>query len=248
MADFNNFPTPKKIALDNFKLNLSSIEKNADDKPASLSWQFVGNNPRITVWSNEQADKSQKHGGRLVCKLDLPNFFNLMEFILIAADHDGDYKMLINSKDFTFFNRERSKEPVITATAYVGKDKDGVWISVTAPNRQRFRFGFGPNNFFEYVRGDGTPYTRAELSIPAAKAYVKLLSSVMAHLTVTEYKEPEKKPPQNGGGGYQGGGNGGGNNYNNNRNQGNGNGGGNGGGGRPSGGGFSEDNLNDIPF
>lgn len=84
---FNNLPPRKKIALDNRKLSLFAPCPSAPGKTASLSWRLVSNNPRITVYTNDPADMTEKNGnGLIAAALDAPVFFMLMRLMYKIID------------------------------------------------------------------------------------------------------------------------------------------------------------------
>jgi len=243
MADYNNngggqMQERRKSALDNKKLTLQALDKNADGKYASWVWGFKKNDVTITIWTNEEADKNSKHKGRIEAVIPLPLAFYLIEQINLAAESEGEYTHRINLKDFKFFGQgKRSDEPMLLSQVFVGKSADGVvWISVTAPERPRYRFGFVPRTgYAELVDAAGNPAAPGLVSKIYAKGYAKLLTQVYALYAYHDYQEPPKKPQNgNGGGGYGGG--------NNNRQGGYG--GGNQGGGVPN----YETVDNDVPY
>lgn len=230
MADFQPAPR-KKIAFDNRSLNLYSMENNADNKKANIAWGYNGNRVVMTIWTNEEADKQSRHKGRIEVKLELPAFYYMMEVINKAIEAPGEFLDKFSPKDFVWMGgKERSKERLVKETIVVGKDRDGeIWISLSAKDRPKFKFGLTPNEqFYNFVDAQGNPKPKAEVAAMWSRGYVKLMLSLAGELAVSEYEEPKPKQPRgNGGysnGGYNGGGNSGGNsNYGGNGNGGNGN-------------------------
>lgn len=242
MAD-NNFQRPqrKKTALSNRKYSLT--ERNQDGKNANLNWDYQKNNPSITVWTGVESDKANDNG-KIVAAMDDIVVEGLFDLIERAADFDTeggtkDFRDKISNKNFIFPGGKRSDAPVNVSETWVGKDKEGkVWISVLSfkQDRPKIRFYFKFSDFHTFVHGSGEAYSEAEASVVAARAYARKLRHVIAHLSVTEWVEPEPRPQQ---GGYGGRGNGGGGGWQ-------GNGGGNGGGnqgGNSGGGDFGGENI-----
>lgn len=239
MSDFRP-PQRKKNGADNRKLSLSAPCPTAQGKTSSLTWQFTGNNPRIVVWTGDPEDSGQQNNyGKIVSKLDPFIFSILIQTIQEAIDAPGEYKRIVNSKDFVFFGGKRSERPEVTSSIIIKKGSDGViaLMVVDAKKQQRPKIPFKllPPRFLELVDGSGAALPEAELSKLAAQAYINLLKDVMFTLVVTEYVEPPPKD-QNGGGNKGGG-------YN--RGGGNGGGGYSGQSGGNSGGGMGDD---EIPF
>lgn len=220
-----------KNALDNRKITMSVPCPSAKGKYSALMWNIVNNNPRITVFTNDPADSTD--GGKISANMDIVTFYAFIELIKQMCAFDGETKVMIENKNFIFPGGKRSDQPVVVSELWVGKDKEGiVWISVTAKDRPRIKFPFGFADFHVFKKADGTPYTKAEMSVIAAQGYIEILQRFMAQLAVDNYVEPPKKQ-QTGGGGS---------NYSNNNNSGGNSGGG---GGNKS---FSDDSDDDIPF
>jgi uncharacterized membrane protein YgcG len=240
MAGNNNgFQRPQrtKNALDNNKLNMTAPTPSDPNKKSSLIWGFYANNPRLTVWTNEPNDTDA-----ISANLDTPTFFAFIELLRKAIDAEPGYKDKIENKNYTWFNKKRSDTPSVVSDLIVGKDKDGViGLCIVQRDRPRIRFNFGVNEFHQFIHGDGTPYTPAEMSTIYAKAYLRILDGMYNHMAIVNY-EPPKPREQNDGGNNRGGQGGG--NYQRN------NGGGNGGGGNYNGGGGNQqkDMDDDIPF
>ena len=210
---FNNLPPRKKIALDNRKLSLFAPCPSAPGKTASLSWRLVSNNPRITVYTNDPTDMTEKNGnGLIAAALDAPVFFMLMRLMYKIIDAPNGTKEKIENKNFIFPGGKRSEKPVVVSEIIVGKDDDGVvFISVVAYDKQRPRIKFElvPGEFHSLYHQNGQQFTKAEASDLYARGYIQCLEGLMSHLLVTEWVEPEKKDNGNN---RKGGGNRGGNN------------------------------------
>lgn len=203
-------PTPrKKIALDNNKLNLNAPCPTAPGKTSAWTWGFVKNNPRITIYTRDPADNTEKTGyGKIVANLDTPTLYAFFENILRATTEENGWKVKIENKNYTFFGGKRSDAPVVINELWTGKDKDGcIWVSITAKERPLIKFIFGGTEFHHLFHGDGSQYTQAEASVGYAKGLVKFLQKLYAQISITEYIEPEPPQQRQGFGGQQGGGN-----------------------------------------
>ena len=229
MADFK--PTPrKKNALDHRKLNLTAPCPTAQGKYSALIWGVYSNNPRLTVYTGDPEDASERTGyGRIAANLDTPTFFAFVNMLERMAKSDKEDKDCIKNKNYTWFGGKRSETPALVSTLWVGKDKEGhVWISVVAENRPVIKFIIGPSEFHSLFHGDGKPFTTGEASTLYGIGYCDILRNMVSNVLVSEYVEDvPKNPQQNNRGGQQGGYN---NNnrggqqqggYNNNNNRGN---------------------------
>lgn len=210
---FPNMQPRKKIALDNRKLALSAPCPSAPGKFSTLSWRLVTNNPRITVYTNDPADMTEKNqNGLISAALDAPVFFMLMKMLYKIVDAPAGTKEKIENRNYIFPAGKRSEKPVVVSEIIIGKDEEGVvFISVVAydKNRPRIKFDLVPNEFHTLYHQNGQQFTKAEASELYARGYIKCLEGLMNHLLVTEWVEPEKKDNGNN---RNGGGNRGGNN------------------------------------
>lgn len=202
---FNNLPPRKKIALDNRKLALSAPCPSAPGKFATLTWRLVSNNPRITVYTNDPADMTEKNGnGLIAAALDAPIFFALVSLLYKIIDGPNGVKEKIENKNHIFPGGKRSEKPVVVSEIIVGKDDEGVvFISVVAydKSRPRIKFELIPNEFHCFYHQNGQQFTKAEASDLYARGYMQCLEGLMTHLLVTEWVEPEKKDMNNNRGG-----------------------------------------------
>jgi hypothetical protein len=265
MAENNQAEKREKTLLDDFFFRITAPcpVPGAENKKASLRLMIgkqgkIGlNNPHLVVATGDPNENDRNTNyGKIEAPFNVHAWGMFMEMFYDAIEKfQPGQKSQIVCKNFVFVGQgQRSTEPLPVATVTVGKDKEGViCMSVTAKNRTAVIFKLLPDpQFFNFVHGDGTPYSDAELSAWFARGWYKNMTQIMRHILVDQYREP---PPMDGG---NRGGNGGGNNYNRGG-QGGGNGGynrgGNGGGGggnRSGGGGWDggggSDNGDDIPF
>lgn len=210
MADTGFRPPPRpKTCLDNNKLKLYA--PNTKGKMASLGFGLFKNNPRITVYTNDSEDTVDY--GKITANMDLKTFYALLQLIRTAANFTGEFREKIDNKNFTWPGGQRSEKPTVVSSTIVSKDAEGVvYLTIQAKSRPVIKFQFGEDEYHNFIRNDGTPLSRGEGSQRVALGYVTLMETMMAHMAVINYVEPEQKP-QGSGGGFQrggGGGNGGG--------------------------------------
>lgn len=219
MSDRGGFqPTPRvKTALDNRKLTLQAPTPGHKGKFAALTWQLVANNPRIVVYTNDPEDTGRKNdNGAIKAAFGMLEAFAAFSMLDKMIKYDGPlpYKETIDNMNYTWFNNERSKEPVLVSQFHCGKDEHGViWLSVTAANRPKIKFPIQVSNFHQMRKGDGTPFTAGEASLYAAQGYLKFMSELLTVMADSHWEEPKPKGDKAGGGGgnrgsYGGGGGG----------------------------------------
>lgn len=202
--------------LDMTKLRLSAPNPNPAVKGgrwATLRFDIFRNNPRIVVDTMDEALRNKDMGfGRIQHTMD-PLLFNMfMEQVLRICQHEGEYKEKVEGLGHSYVNGQKSQEITPQTDLWVGKDKDGVvYISVIAKKEGfpviKFPFGPADRRFVKYYHADGSEFTKAEISVLAARGYARLLTQVMNAELVRLYEPPQ--PPAGGFGGNRGGGGGG---------------------------------------
>ena len=209
----NDFQRPQRVknALDNKKLTMYEAcpTTTGKGKFSSLTWGLYSNNPRVTVYTNDPEDNTERNNyGKISANLDMPVFFSFLQKLQAAINAPGEFKEHVSNLNHTFFGGKRSPEPVEVSELWAGKTADGrVWISVIDKinkNRPRIQFFFKKAQYHNFIHADGTPLSDAENSVLAAQSMHNLLSQMMPILACMNYVEP---PPRDnnrsGGNGYQ---------------------------------------------
>ena len=221
-------PQRKKNAFQNPKIRLSAPNPMLKTGPwATLGFDFIQNNPRIVVDTKDPNLSGPENGyGRITAPLDSVVFLMLIEGIQAAIQAKEAMKLKIENSNHEFVNGQRSAEIAHLTDIWIGKDAEGqVFISVVKANASNWpsiKFTFGPadRRYHKFFKEDGNEWSKAELSVLAAKAYVRLLTGLLPCIADTHYYEAPPNPNWKsgggggnkfgGGGGYNRGGNGGG--------------------------------------
>ena len=245
MSDFQK-PIRKKNALNNAKLRLSAPNPQAKGIWSTLAWDVFQNNPRIVVDTKDPNLLSQENGyGRITAPLDPAVFGAVLVNLENVINATEPIKFKVENSNHEYVNGQRSQEITHLTDLWVGRDAEGqIFISVvsTKPNWPIIKFLFGPsdNRYHKFLHGDGTPYSKADLSILFAKSYLNMLRALVPNVMDTHYFEAPQNPNWKKGG--QGDGGSGGNRWGNN-------GGGNQGGGQRASQAPAADDMDDsIPF
>ncbi len=211
----NSNPKAKNI-LNDPKLTLVAQNPTVKGKWSKLSFGIYNNNPRLIVSTNSPDLQNQENNyGRITAALDNPAFFTFLELLKQSINSKEAIKYKV--ENFGFKKGEDPKTPAHLTDLWVGRGEDGViFISVInkAEGWPTIKFTFGPSDirYHKFYHGNGTEFSKAEISTLYAKAYSNILQEVVSTLIVDNFVEP---PPYNGGnksGGY---------NKNNNYNKGN---------------------------
>lgn len=185
----SNFTPRKKTALEHRKLNLFAPVPGHTGRQATLIWGVFANNPRLTVYTGDPADNSEKNGnGRISANLDTPTFYAFIEMLKrIVASKIPSVRKIIN-KNFAWENGKRAEEATNVSDLVVGKDNEnGIWIGVFADNRPEVKFYLGPSEWHHLCNEDNTPISKAEASELYALGYCNLLSNMVSEVLVKEY-------------------------------------------------------------
>jgi hypothetical protein len=203
MAD-NKFKAPprEKNALDVAKLKLRAPCPTAQGKQSVLQVSVVSNNPRITVYTGDPEDNTERNGyGKIQANMNTLVFYQLLEFIKRAARSKEECKFRIENKNYTWFGGKRSEKPVVISETLVGRDKDGLtWISIMSPDnaRPKIRFVFESDMFHNLVKDDGSAFDRSEASSLMALAYAKAMGDIVPQILVNNYVDDTNKDNKSG--------------------------------------------------
>lgn len=190
----------KKQLINENKLGLEA-PNGIEGKAASLTFGFQNNNPRVVVWTRDPADTVDF--GQIRAQLDMPSFYSFIELLRMALNATGPVEYIIDNENFTYENNVKSDKPVKVSELHVGRDEDGcVWISVYGQNRPKIKFHLAPTKWHHFRHANGTAFTKKENSDIFTRAYISMLTEVMATTGVTNYVIPEKRE-QGAAGGYQ---------------------------------------------
>lgn len=219
-------PQHRSLTLIN-RFKLTAV--NAQGTKAVLSWGLFGENPRIIVTTNVDADQGINRG-KIVAPMDPETFSAMVDMIKKAESYEPGWKVKIPVSNK--YNGDQRYEDITHINDIIlGKDPDGAfWIKVSENGRPEIKFYFGPSEYLHFVKADGTPYNRVEHSIIYAVADAEMLRQVMSRLMAENIKGSNEEYAAKRAAGETGGGQGGGG-YNRNGGGGGGyNRGGNGGG------------------
>lgn len=238
MADNNQGgfqkPQRKKNSFQNPKIKLAAQNPMLKQGPwATLGFDYVQNNPRLICDTKDPSLSGPENGyGRITAPLDNVVFMMIIEGLQQAIQAKEAMKIKIENSNHEFVNGQRSAEMSHLTDIWIGKDAEGqVFISVVKTNASNWpsiKFIFAPSDrrYHKFFKEDGSEFNKAELSIMAAKAYVRLLTGLLPSIADTHYYEAPPNPNWKsggqgggfnkggqGGGGYNRGGNGGGGGY-----------------------------------
>lgn len=188
----------RKQLINENKLGLEA-PNGIEGKTASLTFGFQNNNPRVVVWTRDPKDTIDF--GQIRAQLDMPSFYSFIELLRMALNSSGPVEYVIDNENFTYENNVKSEKPAKVSELRVGRDEEGcVWISVFGKDRPKIKFYIAPTRWHHFRHANGTAFTKKENSDIFTRAYISMLTEVMANTGVTNYVVPEKKEQ---GGGYQ---------------------------------------------
>lgn len=211
MSDYQK-PVVKKTALKNPKLSLAAPNPAAKGVYAKLSFDVYQNNPRIVIDTKDPGMMNKESSfGRITAAMDAISFSMFLELLKGIIDSPVADKKKFENFGNEYVNGQRSNEIVALTDVWVGKDTEGVvFVSVVSKKPGwpviKFPFGLSDRRFTKIYHSDGTEYSKAEISVLAAKAYYKLLTELMPNVLDTHFYEAPPNPKwSKGGGGNSGG-------------------------------------------
>lgn len=193
----------KKHMLNNPKIRLQAPCPTAKGKFSTLAWDVWMNNPRFVVATNDPTMMVKERGfGRIQAAMEPPTFMVFLELLdnCINATEAVKFKVANSGKD-----KAGGFDPVPTSDLHVGRDAEGcIFVSVVSKEEGwpviKFVFSAPDQRFHKLYHGNGTEFTKAEISVIYAKAYRKLLEVAMMNVLDTHYVEPPPFVPGNKGG------------------------------------------------
>lgn len=223
MSNDNNFqgnaPRRDRHAIGDFRVHLTADPQQGSTKQPRFSVHYHKNKIALEVRTNVPADMNRREHGIIRAELQPQVFFMFLGLLQKAVDGpvgERPERMVLKRPDF---QKRNNGDPVVEARLAFGKTQEGVvFISVLSPDKERpaIQFKFLPDKFVEAVKGDGSPWGDAELSVALANGYLQMWRQLLPFYVYHRY-EPEEFKGNGGGNGNNGGGNGGYNNGGGNR-------------------------------
>lgn len=197
MSQQRNFPAPVKTIINNTVFNLTAPCPSAENQWSAFTLNASNAGINITVWTRDPQDQNNQNG-QIKFTAPLPLAFMIFKAIEDVAR--GKFKeRSFKHEDFTWVGGKKSDKRVLISTLMIGRDDNGVYISVRSykSDRPRINFVFGASLARQYqiLDENNQPLPLAELSKEAALAWSAALAKVLAHIVVSNYKHPEPKTP-----------------------------------------------------
>lgn len=148
---------------------------SAPGKRSKFVWSVRKNWPRITVFTNDPADKNN---GMITAPLDSATLHGVLDIMDNVLRSTEEMKQKVDIFVSKWENNQRTGEKDHLATLWVGKNSQDInWISLisTDPSRPKIIFEYQVSDFYQFFKKDGTPYTKAEMSDVALAAAIRLL-------------------------------------------------------------------------
>lgn len=184
-------PQPAKI-LDFTRLQLFTPAPNVQNVRSKLSFGFRDGNARITVFTNDPNDTTNKgiiYAGFSPEMFDI--FLTLFERVIRSPD---EIKHSIDCFTTRYEDNKPTNEKILNAQVWFGKDASKqVWISVTANGRPQIKFTFHVSEWHKFYRPDGTEMDAGEGSAIAAMAHLNLLRQIYGNM-ITHYLQNPPPP------------------------------------------------------
>lgn len=190
----DNQQKPAKTIFASTKLRLTAPCPTAKGKWSNLSFDIWNSNPRIVVTTNDPAlANPENQYGRITAALDAITMMAFIEILKTVAKSEGPTKTKIEN-----YGTKRGGDPKIPehlTDLWVGKDDNGiVFISVLnkAEGWPTIKFTFGPSDgrYHKIFKGDGSEYTKSDVSSVYALAYSELVSGLYTKMFAHDYVHP----------------------------------------------------------
>lgn len=156
-----------------------ALEPGGSGKKSSLRWSIYGTNPRITINTNNEADKNVNYG-MINAGMDPVTFFLLLDLLeKIAKDDTKPNKMKLDCLTTSKTDDGGRTQPFLNSEVWIGKDDEGIcWISVVAKDRPKIKFNFTMSDYHKLHKATGGPFTESEISCMLAIATANALKEI----------------------------------------------------------------------
>lgn len=147
----------------------------APGKRAKLVWSTRKTYPRLSIFTNDPADKGN---GLITAPLDTPTLYGILDIMDTVLRATEEMKQKIDIYTSKWENNQRTNEMVLLSTVWVGKNANGInWISLVSsdPVRPKVIFEYQTGDYYQFFKKDGAQYTKAETSNLALAAAIRLL-------------------------------------------------------------------------
>lgn len=192
-------PKRKNLALG--RLGLAATTESG--KTVTLSWGVMDENPRIIVKTDEEPTPENGYG-KITAALDTVEAGTIFATLRAALDWKPGEKVKLPNRS-TYVDRQRFDKPQEVNSVAIGKDNEGcIWMTVLQEGRPQQRFYFMPNQWWDYVNGDGTKPERSALSAIVVRGYLEIAPGILAAAIAEVAAMRMGEAPEGGSsGGYQ---------------------------------------------
>lgn len=179
--------TPRPIIIDLKRVMMFADTPGVEGKRSKLVWSVRDGHPRISVFTNDPKDTTNK--GIISAPMNPETFYTFLDLIESSVKADGEiiYKIECLTAKRDAEGKVNYNDKVHVSDAYAGKDANGmVWISLVVPNtnRPKIKFNFKISDYHKIYKG-GVPLTESEASCVQATATVNIVRAAFYPLVST---------------------------------------------------------------
>ena len=184
----------KIMTFDKYSLYTAST---AAGQRARMVFGIRDGNPRITVFTNDPADTTEKTRGMISAPMDGVTFMGFLNLIKKVAATQGESSFSVDCLTSVRDDSGKITDKILLCKAYVGKDSEGnVFLSLIADGRPRIKFPLAISSYHSFNKADGTQLTAAEASTIAATALSEILTTLYKAFIIDAVKEQIATPRQ----------------------------------------------------
>ncbi len=163
--------------VDNYRMRLEAPNPKGGDRPASLAWTFVGDNPRCNLNTNVESDP---RGGYLPIRVNIRTLRRLMNLIVATAAGETPTGNTIKNHLNYDADGNYNETPVHVSTFIVGKEEDGrLYLAAHAPGYTPIKFHFEQDPYHSICNRKGEPLPISDVSPMVAKDYADLINEFL---------------------------------------------------------------------
>lgn len=174
------------MVLDSFTM-FATPRVRTSKKTLRLYWGVTNGFPNVNVEVDEEAEPTLENGFlRVSSRLNSTNFYGYLILLEKALTQESGWKQGIECYH-TYKDGVRHDNPIHVNDLIVGVDNQGlVYTTILQNGRTTVKFVFGPTEWHNYKKEDGSSWSQKDINHLCVKATVDGLRSVMGALTAID--------------------------------------------------------------
>lgn len=159
------------------RFTIFSENTNQSGKKARLAWAVRDNNPRITVYINDNNLRGAE--GIINAPMNPETFLCFLTLLEKITKNSTADSYSIECYNTPWVDGKPTENKVLVCTVIAGKNDQGItYIDIIPVNKPKFRFIITISDYHKIFKGDKTPFTASEASTLQTLSLVSALRDI----------------------------------------------------------------------